>query len=142
MQNTSLLPKQIPVYMNATFLMNNPGQITTIAAGLNCVASVDPEVHQYSRIRKSQIIDFSLSLFIIESDGTIVASNSVTTYSGSLSFLKNSCSSKKSLSDDAFHLITISVSGDKLMDKNKKRIAEKLNETESRLHDKIPVSNE
>lgn len=123
---------------------NTTDPATELVAKSAMVSSGDWKVTLYLDSGKDETNDFSAFNFSFSPDGTLVASNGINTYSGTWSLLKSTASSDDNPStDDKNNRMTISISGDKLMDKvSKKWVTEKVTETELRLIDDNTTSNE
>ena len=76
-------------------------------------------------------------------DGSIVVTNGSNTYSGTWLLSSSNSSSDDTLYDDKSHRFTITIAGDKLMQKlSKKWLSVKVTENEIWLSDDNPSSNE
>lgn len=108
------------------------------------VSSGDWKVILYLDGGKDETTDFSAISFTFSKDGSLTANNGTSTYTGTWSLVKSSSASDDNPStDDKNNRMTISISGDKLMDKvSKKWVTEKVTESEIRLIDDNTVLNE
>ena len=114
-----------------------------LSANQKMVSTGDWKVTQYLDSGKDETSDFSLLSVSFNADGSIVVSDGTTTYTGTSTLASASSSSDDTGYDDKNHKFTITIAGDKLMQKlSKKWLAVKVTETEIWLSDDNPASNE
>lgn len=114
-----------------------------LSANQKMVSTGDWKVTQYLDSGKDETSDFSLLSVSFNADGSIVVSDGTTTYTGTWTLASASSSSDDTGYDDKNHKFTITIAGDKLMQKlSKKWLAVKVTETEIWLSDDNPASNE
>ena len=115
---------------------------TDLTTQNNMVSTGDWKVTQYLDSGIDETSDFSGLNFSFNTDGTIVASSTTASFTGTWS-LASQTGSDDPATDDKFHKFTIDVAGDKLMNKvSKKWLAEKVTATEIWLRDDNVLSNE
>lgn len=115
---------------------------TDLSTQNNIVSAGDWKVTQYVNSGVDETADFSALSFSFNTDGSIVATSTATSFTGTWS-LASSTGSDDPATDDKFHKFTIDVAGDKLMKKvSKKWLAEKVTATEIWLRDDNVLSNE
>jgi hypothetical protein len=101
------------------------------------------KITQYTDSGKDETSDFTSVNFTFNTDGTIVVDNGTANYSGTWIIAAPIAGSDDTGYDDKLNRFTISISGDKLMDKvSKKWLVEKITETEIWLRDDNPTSLE
>lgn len=114
-----------------------------LSANQKMVSTGDWKVTQYLDSGKDETSDFSLLSVSFNADGSIVVSDGTTTYTGTWTLASASSSSDDTGYDDKHHKFTITIAGDKLMQKlSKKWLAVKVTEAEIWLSDDNPASNE
>lgn len=138
----------VPLILVALLAVScSKSETTDPTADLNAnqkmVSTGDWKVTQYLDSGKDETSDFSLLSVSFNADGTIVVTDGTNTYSGSWILAAANSSSDDTGYDDKNHKFTITISGDKLMQKlSKKWLAVKVTDTEIWLSDDNAASNE
>jgi hypothetical protein len=137
-----------PLLLATLFIVSCSKSETTdpaadLTANNNMVSSGEWKVTQYLDSGKDETSDFSQLNVIFNTDGSIVVTNGSATYTGTWLLSSSSSSSDDTLYDDKSHRFTITIAGDKLMQKlSKKWLSVKVTENEIWLSDDNPASNE
>lgn len=138
----------IPLFLVTLLVISCSKSETTdptadLTANQNMVSTGDWKVTQYLDSGKDETSDFSFLNVSFNADGTIVVTDGTSSYSGTWTLSAASSSSDDTGYDDKNHKFTISIAGDKLMQKlSKKWLAVKVTETEIWLSDDNAASNE
>ena len=146
MKKLFLIPILGIIFSSCTNSESTSDPVADLSTKTNMVAQSDWQVTQYTDSGKDETSDFAGYRFNFTTDGNFIASSSGQTYTGTWVLSSGSSSpddSGNNSSDDNLNKLTITISGNKLMEKlNHKWLAEKITATEIWLRDDNPASNE
>jgi heat shock protein HslJ len=129
-----LLPVLVILFASCSKSDSTSDPVADLSANSKMVSTGDWTVTQYSELGVDQSSDYSAFRFQFNSDGTFVATSADNTFSGSWLLAQGTTKVDDSGSisaDDKLNKFTISVTGNKLMDKlSHKWLTDKITATE------------
>jgi len=146
MNKIFILPVLAIIFASCSNSDTTSDSVADLSAKTNMVIQSNWKVTQYTDSGKDETSDFSGYSFSFNTNGTFIATTSTETFSGTwtLSLGSNSPDdSGNSSSDDNLDKLTITIAGNKLMNKlSHKWLSEKITATEIWLRDDNVTSNE
>jgi len=146
MKKIFLLPALALLFASCSKSDTNSDPVADLVAKTNMVAQSDWKITQVTDSGKDETADFSDYKFKFNADGTFVAISSVATYTGNWILAQGNSKPDDSgniSADDKLNKLTITVTGNKQMDKlSHKWLTDKITATEIWLRDDNAASNE